>query len=170
MEYKINPSTFGVVIVDVQENFLNNIWKINKKRLINNHRKLLNLCSKKEIPVTALSYEGGGEYPPELKDYLSKYPKESFIDKRDTSGFSNPSLERRLHNLGLKEILYTGLNAHACVLSTLLDGIGKGITPVSCGSLVGDTSGYSGISHAKKEFKKRGVYFSRYSFLSKALD
>ncbi len=54
-------------------------------------------------------------------DELSPSPTDIFVDKHRISGFWDTPLDSILRNLGVKTLLFAGVNADECVLATLMD-------------------------------------------------
>lgn len=54
-------------------------------------------------------------------DELVKAPKDIAINKYRMSGFYDTCLDSVLRNLGIKTVLFAGVNADQCVLATLMD-------------------------------------------------
>jgi len=112
-----------LLIIDVQENFKPVIsnWKI----LIENINKLIKSFQILKVPilVTEQYPKGLGKTIPEIQRNLAIYKP---IAKREFSCFSNKSFLNKLKKLKKKNIIICGIEAHVCIINTLLDAISKG--------------------------------------------
>src|SRR5262249_48894973 len=57
-----------------------------------------------------------------IVDELAPPATDTFVDKHRISGFWDTPLDSILRNLGVRTILYAGINADQCVYATLMDG------------------------------------------------
>jgi ureidoacrylate peracid hydrolase len=71
---------------------------------------------------------------------LSPEPTDIFVDKHRISGFWDTPLDSILRNLGVKTLLFAGVNADECVLATLMDANFHGYDTLMLEDCVGTTS------------------------------
>jgi nicotinamidase-related amidase len=62
-----------------------------------------------------------GAWGAAVVDELDSRPSDLFVDKHRISGFWDTPLDSVLRNLGVKTLLFAGVNADHCVLGTLMD-------------------------------------------------
>jgi nicotinamidase-related amidase len=62
-----------------------------------------------------------GSWGAAVVDDLESQPADIFVDKHRISGFWDTPLDSILRNLGVKSLLFAGVNADHCVLATLMD-------------------------------------------------
>jgi nicotinamidase-related amidase len=62
-----------------------------------------------------------GSWGAAIVDELDSRPEDLFVDKHRISGFWDTPLDAILRNLGIKTLLFAGVNADHCVLGTLMD-------------------------------------------------
>lgn len=124
----------GILLIDMQDFFIERCPPKEIEILIKSQKKLLNFAYKKGIPVFALEYISVGETTEKLKRELSKN-KSYFIRKEGDNGFiiAPPHIEdtfeeikqnRKIRNLLEKEeiqnLILTGIHKDACVLKTAI--------------------------------------------------
>jgi nicotinamidase-related amidase len=73
-------------------------------------------------------------------DELSPAPSDIFVDKHRISGFWDTPLDSILRNLGVRTLLFAGVNADECVLATLMDANFHGYDTLMLEDCVGTTS------------------------------
>lgn len=122
----------GIMIIDMQDFFINSSHPKEIEILVDAQKKLLNFASENAIPVFVLEYFAKGRTTQELKEGLSKN-KEYVILKENDNGFirapnnieetfeaeyQNMQLQEKLREEGIKNLILTGINKDACVLKT----------------------------------------------------
>jgi len=108
-----------LLVVDVQEKFRPAIHGIDI--IINNISKLIKVFRLLKIPimVTEQYPKGLGETVIEL-DCMIKNKK---IEKVEFSCFDNKEFQKTIKKPNKKNIIIAGIEAHVCVLKTILDGV-----------------------------------------------
>ncbi|WP_250523696.1 MULTISPECIES: isochorismatase family cysteine hydrolase [unclassified Caballeronia] len=76
----------------------------------------------------------------ELVDELRPQPDDIRIDKHRISGFWDTPLDSILRNLGIRTLMFAGVNADQCVLATLMDATFHGYDGVLVADCVGTSS------------------------------
>ena len=89
----------GVLIVDMQQNFLQVHSKSSVEDIIKSQKKVLDRCCVDDIPVAVLECTGCEEdrpTHPELQKELKKIKRHDLFYKTKENGFSNTKLNPRL--------------------------------------------------------------------------
>ncbi|MBT3405010.1 isochorismatase family protein [archaeon] len=146
----LSRSNTGIVVVDMQLEWVRNLD--NKKDLINNQIKIIK--QNPSLPAILLEMN-----PPKYGKTLYLIREsvrdrlEARIDKDNTDGFTNPNLEETLYRFGIKNILFMGTYASACVFSTSRSAIDKGFKIGTNQRLIADMSCDSHTTISKGAFK-----------------
>jgi nicotinamidase-related amidase len=166
MEEKINTSKFGVIIVDMQSCFLSQILQRERLNLLSAHEKLLQVCKKRDYPVVALEYLGGGRTIPELVHQIDQIPRHNFFLKtRDDGFFRNENLQLALEKWGLEYICISGIYADFCVLETARGAVRKGFKVITAKDLIASYRGIEGVDLAEKQFYYQKIASPEYNSL-----
>lgn len=117
----------AAVLIDVQERLLPHMK--NHQQLLARLVRLVRGLRLLEIPllVTEQYPRGLGVTVPELRAVL---PGEEILEKISFSCCEAPEFMTRLGALGRKYLVLAGIEAHVCVLQTVLDLSAAGFTPV----------------------------------------
>jgi nicotinamidase-related amidase len=156
MQFKIDPTRFGVLIIDMQESFLKDISSVDKIRLINTQNNLINLCAIRDYPITILEYEGEGKTIIELINSIRLVPRYSFLKKlHDNAFLDNPDLQAKLKFWNLETLCLTGINAECCILDTAVGAIEQGYNLLTSRDLLASEKGIKGVLWAEKGFAEK---------------
>ncbi|MEO0092626.1 MAG: isochorismatase family cysteine hydrolase [candidate division WOR-3 bacterium] len=144
----LNPKRAGLLVVDMQNDFLNPkslAYTENAKYIIPNIKKLIETARKNNIPVMYTAHchqdpkiDGGmtAEWWPEIRNKqtlvagskgaeiikeLSPLPDEKIVYKHRYSAFYNTDLEIYLRGLDIRDLIVTGIMTGICVESTVRD-------------------------------------------------
>lgn len=116
-----------VLVVDYQEKFVPAIaeWE----QLIANSEKLLQGLNILGVPVlvTTQYAKGLGLNVPEITNAAGT---EEYLDKKSFSVYGDAHIRARIEALGKKQVIVCGIEAHICVLQTVLDLAEAGYQPV----------------------------------------
>ncbi len=120
---RINTNNTAVLVVDYQEKLLPAMSGL--KELMDSSKKLLNGLKELEVPmiVTEQYPKGLGSTVDEIKECIGgviPYAKLSF------SGLGTPEIKAAVDALGRKNIIVCGVEAHVCVLQSVMDLIESG--------------------------------------------
>jgi nicotinamidase-related amidase len=116
----------ALVIVDMQNFFLKNMKKENKKQLINNQLCIIDYCVENNIPIIELEYAYPGENRGKTISQLPKqYIPKHTITKFSNGGFTKTDLDIKLQELNIGEIILIGINASGCVQDTAIGGLNR---------------------------------------------
>lgn len=124
---RILPEETCCVVVDYQEKFMPVIAE--KESLICNSVKLLEGLKILEIPVmvTAQYAKGLGLNIPEIR---SAAGTEEYCDKKSFSIYGDAGAREQLQGYGRKNVILCGIEAHICVLQSLIDLKEAGYQPI----------------------------------------
>jgi nicotinamidase-related amidase len=107
-----------LVIVDIQTKLLNVMF--DKEGLVTNCRKLIQATKLLEVPMlmTEQYPKGMGPTDPQILEVLQGVEN---ITKESFSCCGVDDFNRRIRESGKKQIVVVGIEAHVCVLQTVLD-------------------------------------------------
>ncbi|KAG8732386.1 hypothetical protein FRC11_014001 [Ceratobasidium sp. 423] len=91
-----------------------------------------------------------GEWNAKLYEDLEAEPQDSWVNKNRMSGFqgsSDSELEKKLTEMGIRTLLFAGVNADQCVLGTVTEAFSRGYDIVVVEDLVATTSPEGGKSN-----------------------
>lgn len=173
MKSQIDTSKLGVVIVDMQYDFLTPFKLKQQKELLKNHQSLIKLCNQKDIPIVIIEYEGRGPIHQRLLSSLSPLQRYKFLEKNTNSGFRKfngkaSQLNSILREWNLDHICITGIEAGCCVLATAKDAK-EDYKVISVGDLLGDSSENQEKSFTEW-FKTHSQYFPTYEEFSNSIN
>ena len=133
--------TIGLILVDVQQDYLRNLVPLPKDRLIENLSELLITARECSIPIvhshTLTKPDGSNRMPHQKRQNIwrcvegttGSLPPEELVPRKDEklfhktfySAFSNSALHSWLQHLGIDHLIIAGVYTHACVRATILD-------------------------------------------------
>ena len=115
------------VIVDYQERIMPTMSE--KEQLIENSVKLLEGLKILEIPmlVTAQYAKGLGLNIEEIRKAAGT---EEFYDKKSFSIYGEEGVVEKLQSFGKKNVIICGIEAHICVLQSVIDLVAAGYQPI----------------------------------------
>lgn len=133
----------AVIIIDMQNFFLNNFTPKNRELIIQNQIKVIELCVKKKLPFIILEYKCRGVFRGKLIKQIDKIIKNTYketIIKESNSGFTKTNLDSILKKLKIKKILIMGINANGCVQDTAIGAIHRGYKVITAYGIIGSSS------------------------------
>lgn len=133
----LQPDHAALVVIDIQEKLVPAIHE--KERLLRNSVLLLRLARVLSLPVlvTTQYRKGLGGTLPEV---LAEAPGAEELDKTAFSCFGSEAFRARLEALGRRQLLVCGMEAHICVLQTVLAALGDGYQVHVAADAVGSRS------------------------------
>jgi nicotinamidase-related amidase len=131
-------SGLGVLLIDMQEDFLIEIDETERQKMIEQQKKILHACSLLDIPVIILEYSNHGSTIEDLQKCLDSVVRTSTITKPRNDGFVRTKLDKQLRQLGVGKLLLMGVNASACVASTGKGGKRYGYEIITSLDLIAD--------------------------------
>lgn len=165
-------SSVAVLIIDMQDCFLEDMPRKKRERLIKNQIEVIHYCIKYDIPVIALEFKDRGKTIKQLSRLIENVPRREFVTKNLNNGFHNPELEDVLKLWEVKKLLLMGVNASACVLDTADGGNKKGFVIATSENLIADNIRSEILNGAGKKlswYKKKGIYKKNHLELIKSL-
>lgn len=124
---RILPEETCCVVVDYQEKILPAMAE--KEQLIENSVKLLEGLKILEIPVmvTAQYAKGLGLNVPEIREAAGT---EEYCDKKSFSIYEDEGARAKLESFGRKNVILCGIEAHICVLQSIMGLVEAGYQPI----------------------------------------
>lgn len=119
MRIRITPKNSAILLIDMQDYFLEKLAQ--RKKFVKRQIEMIEEAKELGIPILSLFLSSCGEIIPEVHKRLRKYDEHQIFSKPFLSGFSNPNLEKALLELGVENILPSGIYASGCVLKTAED-------------------------------------------------
>lgn len=171
---KLDTLRTVLIIVDMQDFFLQHFSPATKKELIENQLKIIDLCIKNNLPIVALEYKCRGVFRGEtinvLKKRIAKAQSVTIIKERN-SGFTQTNLEEVLKNLKVKNIILMGVNANGCVQDTAIGAIHRGYQVITSFGIMASASRKDMCLSKKNEdwFIKNTFYFENLESLLRSL-
>ncbi|MEK6890187.1 MAG: isochorismatase family cysteine hydrolase [Nanoarchaeota archaeon] len=158
----------AVVVVDMQQAFLDEFTLTERVRLVDNHFDLLEHCKTRDVPVVGLRYGIYGDYYPRLEFKIDEVPRHRHIWKDSNDGFSNPALKEYLEELSIDRLCITGINAAFCVKSTTRSALDKGFQVATSDDLIGNAIKLKHTPY-RDWFKESTTWFNRYQDMLRTL-
>jgi nicotinamidase-related amidase len=143
----------AALVVDIQDRLFPVMW--GKEKLLKNCQILLAGLHHLNVPVVVTQQytKGLGETVEGIK---SAVPGFQHIEKRDFSCCDEPGVTEKLASFQVKNILVCGIEAHVCVLQTVIDLKEQGFNPVVVADCVSSRTPES-IEIAKERFRHEGI-------------
>lgn len=117
----------AALLIDVQERLLPVVSRPEETAALT--ARLIKGLHILEVPVIPLRQypKGLGDLAPQIREALGEYAP---FDKTTFSAWDTEEIARRIQALGKKNLLVFGIEAHICVLQTVIDLIGAGYNAV----------------------------------------
>lgn len=115
---QIRQDNTAVLLIDIQEKLLPAIYE--GKETLAKSVAFVNGLRLLDIPIVAICHypKGLGDLVPELKTALDRVKP---FEKNTFSACGNDDIKKHISGLGKENILVFGMEAHICVLQTVLD-------------------------------------------------
>lgn len=125
-KFILDRSDATLVIIDIQERLCRAMDQKVLGRIVRNVGILQSAAAELAVPVvgTEQYVRGLGELLPEIRGVLASPP----IEKLTFSCCGEPGFLSRLEELGRRQIIVVGMEAHICVLQTVIGLIENGYT------------------------------------------
>ncbi|MEK6827013.1 MAG: isochorismatase family protein [Nanoarchaeota archaeon] len=114
----VNSSSLAGLIIDMQSDFLNNIEKKEREKMIQSQIELIHYLSETESPIFVLEYEKRGETIEEITKEIDFSKNEKPLIKIINDGFYDTGLHVLLKKHKSKNLILMGINAMSCVKAT----------------------------------------------------
>lgn len=125
------------IAIDFQEKLVPAI--LNYEKLVSNTEILLQGLKHLEVPcmVTQQYTKGLGETIPNLKNIVEIPEKTNPMEKTTFSAYAEDSIQKEIENHKKTNIIICGVEAHICVLQTVIDLQNKGYQTILVTNCVG---------------------------------
>lgn len=149
------------LVIDIQSRLYPFIYE--NESLTKNTRILINGLKALEVPVVVTQQytKGLGETIPEIKDALGQYEP---IEKTAFSCCYEPAFNEELALASKMFVIVCGIEAHVCVLQTVIDLAGQGYIPVVVEDCIGSRR-TNDKAIALERMKKEGAILTTYESL-----
>lgn len=114
------PKGFGIVVIDMQNNFFPGITKEKKDAMVAAQLEVLDSAATNDYPVVLIDYQGHGPSLPEIVEAVKRVPRSDFLTKPLSSGFEETNLDRLLALLDVDCMGLMGISARTCVMATAI--------------------------------------------------
>jgi nicotinamidase-related amidase len=135
-------SKVAVLLIDMQEFFLQRIEQKAHKPLIDNQIKVIRYCAAHKIPLVVLEYEGvgRGKTIPKLQSEIKKVSTVAVIRKPHNSGFRDTNLDLVLKEWRIKKVVLMGINGSGCVQDTAIGALGRKYSVATASEVIASSS------------------------------
>jgi nicotinamidase-related amidase len=153
----IKEHSIGLV-VDIQERLLPHMH--GHKQLISNVRILLEGLRILEVPlfVTEQYRKGLGATVVEIQEVISDFNP---MEKMAFSCCDDPHVIMRLNNAARRNVILCGIEAHVCILQTVLDLLDDGYQPVVVGDCISSRK-VADMEMALSRMRQEGAIITSY--------
>jgi len=148
----------GVLLIDMQELFVVGYPEDKLYSLIQNQTRVLNLCKRYNLPYAIIEYLECGATLSELINWKELIPNVNPFIKDEDDAFTNPELQEQITKWKVRDLLFMGKNAQACVRDTAKSALGLGYKIHTAEGVIGDNNGDRGIEVARDWFRANGNY------------
>lgn len=143
-----------LLLVDVQEKLTSAV--LNSDALIARCEWLLKLANKMDVPILVSE-----EYPKGLGSTIEQfrpyYGQNECVEKIHFSCMQEPNFTQRLHGLKKNQLIVIGIEAHVCVLQTVMEMKGAGFEVYVVVDAVSSRSEVD-LKYALKRMKQEGIH------------
>lgn len=151
----------AVVIVDMQQRFLDHIDNKVQARLLAEHLRLLGMCRDRNIPAAALEYNEKvfGPLIEPLRSALLRVPRHAIIEKSSDNGFFQSRLKSTLRGTFKSQtMLLAGVYAWGCVSDTANAGEERDFTVRTAPELIADRGRDGVCEEASRWYEQKGFF------------
>jgi len=164
-------SDLAVILIDMQEEFVDRLSKKDKKIIILAQQKLLHYCQEKQLPLVVLEYrnnteEYGSTIAP-LANIIADIPGVIKIDKPANDGFEKTELLSKLQLMQVKRLWLAGINASACVYDTAESAL-EHFSIATSNDLIADPAKYEQHGKSRRWYEQHGQWVSYAETLMRA--
>lgn len=136
----------GLIIVDMQDHFLNQLSRRQRKKLIATIIRTIDFFIERNWPIFVVEFYNRGKTILPLRKTLGFYSKVSFVKKTGNNSFNNTSLKRLCKEVDVGGVVLAGLNASACVQETARAAKEIGLAILSAREILADDENNFDIS------------------------
>lgn len=150
----------AVIIVDMQDFFLEKFPKEKAQTLIESQSVVLSLCASKNISVVFLEYKNRGKTIPTLLKLMKTNSSTKIVIKDSNGGFTNTNLDEILREKKVKNIILMGINASGCVQDTAIGAINRGYNIITAAPVIAsNTKRDERLLTSRKWYPTNGTFF-----------
>jgi nicotinamidase-related amidase len=155
--------SLAVVVIDMQEEFLQQLAPTSMVRLIRAHKKFLLSCAESNVKVVVIEHTCTDQKTtPHLLPVLNRILRLRTIRKDRDDAFEGSGLPWLLEELAVTRLILTGINASSCVYDSAKSAINAKFNVTVVGELLADWEGYADYQKSRSLFRDMGVnYCSR---------
>jgi len=155
-----SDSKFVVIVVDMQDFFLDKFTNDKRNILIKNQSKVIDFCINQKIPLIFLEYKDRGATTQLLSQTSGDSPHVEIVTKDSNGGFTNTNLDEILKNKGAKEVILMGINASGCVQDTAIGALNRGYKILTSADVIASATKRDGnLTTSKKWYSQKGLFF-----------
>lgn len=162
------PTSNAVLLIDMQDDFLEDIKENKREEMISSQLEVLSRCTEHRIPVFVLEYRAHGKTTEVLREKVREIPLFYHITKDFNNGFAYTYLEIILKKLGLDTLYLMGINA-SCVTATADGALENGFKISTSKKVVADGGEDGWIERYISLFKEKGTYYEDLESLIRCL-
>ncbi|MGV8168496.1 MAG: isochorismatase family protein [Candidatus Nanoarchaeia archaeon] len=166
---KNNEGKTALLLVDMQDYFLNALSSEELKTEMPNYIKLIKKAIKNKAHIFVLEYKGRntGKTNSKLMKFVSKGDY-TLVQKSWSDGFYNTNLDDLLKQKGINKLVLAGVNASCCVLGTGESAVKKGYTISTSPDVIGDDKDYKPeeTTESLKWYSEKGRLCNNYRELA----
>jgi nicotinamidase-related amidase len=153
----------AVIIVDMQEFFLQAFPQALRDKFINEQEKVIDACLKLKMPFFLVEYKAGGSDRGKTIQKLGTRIKgslEETVIKESNGAFTDTSLDALLKKAHVKKIVLFGLNANGCIQDSAMGALRRGYEVLTSQGIIASSSRKDlSLSKRNKEWFVRNVSF-----------
>lgn len=150
-ENTIQKNDLAVVLVDMQQCFIDRLNSGEADRIIPNQTEVIQFCVNHDVPIIVLEYKSCGETISNLSQAMEHARKLVTIRKCEDDGFDDTPLDAVLKSMAVKKLFFMGINGDACVLATAASAKNNGYTVITGKDFISSSGSKDhGISWYKK--------------------
>lgn len=116
----MSEKRLGVVIIDMQEYFVRQLYEDERASLIANQKRILQSCQKNKIPVVQVEWFDEGETINELGELIMECERYIFIKNNNDAFKATNGFDDILKLARINQLLVMGINLSACVFETVM--------------------------------------------------
>jgi nicotinamidase-related amidase len=133
---RINRENTIGLVVDMQEKILPIIDR--KEEVIRNSLNLIKGLNILQIPII-VTQQNSKSLGPTMPEINSAIGNSTYIDKMTFSCYREPAFVKVLNPIGKKNVIIMGVEAHVCILQTVLDLLYNNYNPVVVEDCIGSS-------------------------------
>lgn len=170
---QLRQANNAVLVIDMQESFLNELDSEEREEEIPYQIEVLNAAKRNNIPIFVIEYAGMGSTITELMDVISDSDY-TIVTKPTNNGFRNTNLDELLTERGIHSLTLMGVFASACVYATANGALQNGYEIITSTEVIADSdSAYlrtSPNNQSAEWYAEHGTLFENHEQIVNYLD